>query len=132
MNENIKKKVICVPKDGVISTRDGSESAKAKSTPKAPKEDSSNKENKEKGGSKETKEKVPSKETKDKVTSKENKEKGSGDNKEEWTQNQQKIFEWGLSNYPKGTPERWEKVAEHIPGKDKVSQRSYFSSESES
>ena len=38
-----------------------------------------------------------------------------------WTQNQQKIFEWALSTYPKGTSERWEKIAAEIPGKSKVS-----------
>ena len=38
-----------------------------------------------------------------------------------WTQNQQKIFEWALSSYPKGTSERWEKIAGEIPGKNKVS-----------
>lgn len=43
-----------------------------------------------------------------------------GDNKHQWSQNQQKIFEWGITHYPKGTPERWDKIAEHIPGKTKV------------
>ena len=37
-----------------------------------------------------------------------------------WSQNQQKILEWALTQYPKGTTERWEKIAEHIPGKTKV------------
>lgn len=37
-----------------------------------------------------------------------------------WTQNQQKILEWALTVYPKGTGQRWEKIAEHIPGKTKV------------
>jgi len=37
----------------------------------------------------------------------------------EWSQNQQKIFEWCLAQYPKGTSERWDKIAEHIPGKTK-------------
>ncbi len=37
-----------------------------------------------------------------------------------WSQNQQKILEWALTQYPKGTSERWEKIAEHIPGKNKV------------
>ncbi|XP_059159978.1 dnaJ homolog subfamily C member 1-like [Physella acuta] len=36
-----------------------------------------------------------------------------------WTQNQQTIFEWALKQFPKGTEARWEKVAEHIPGKSK-------------
>ncbi|GFN90663.1 Dnaj-like protein subfamily c member 1 [Plakobranchus ocellatus] len=39
--------------------------------------------------------------------------------REPWTQNQQTIFEWALKQYPKGTEARWEKVAEHIPGKSK-------------
>ena len=37
-----------------------------------------------------------------------------------WSQNQQKIFEWALAQYPKGTAERWDKIAEHIPGKTKA------------
>ena len=37
-----------------------------------------------------------------------------------WSQNQQKILEWTLTQYPKGTSERWDKIAEHIPGKTKV------------
>lgn len=37
-----------------------------------------------------------------------------------WSQNQQKILEWTLTQYPKGTAERWDKIAEHIPGKTKV------------
>jgi len=36
-----------------------------------------------------------------------------------WSQNQQKIFEWALAQYPKGTAERWDKIAQHIPGKNK-------------
>ncbi|KAH3716088.1 hypothetical protein DPMN_058804 [Dreissena polymorpha] len=28
--------------------------------------------------------------------------------------------EWALKQYPKGTDQRWEKIAEHIPGKSKV------------
>uniref|UniRef100_A0A0B6Z509 Myb-like domain-containing protein n=1 Tax=Arion vulgaris TaxID=1028688 RepID=A0A0B6Z509_9EUPU len=48
----------------------------------------------------------------------------AGDNstvtkKESWTQNQQKIFEWALKQYPKGTDKRWDQIAEHIPGKSK-------------
>ena len=38
-----------------------------------------------------------------------------------WSQNQQKILEWALNQFPKGTAERWDKIAEHIPGKTKVS-----------
>ena len=37
-----------------------------------------------------------------------------------WSQNQQKILEWCLTQHPKGTDERWEKIAQHIPGKSKV------------
>jgi len=37
-----------------------------------------------------------------------------------WSQNQQKIFEWALAQYPKGTAERWDKIAENIPGKTKA------------
>ena len=37
-----------------------------------------------------------------------------------WSQNQQKILEWALTQYPKGTTERWDKIAEHIPGKTKA------------
>ncbi|GFR90677.1 DnaJ homolog subfamily C member 1-like [Elysia marginata] len=39
--------------------------------------------------------------------------------REPWTQNQQTIFEWALKQYPKGTEARWDKVADHIPGKSK-------------
>ena len=38
-----------------------------------------------------------------------------------WSQNQQVILEWALRQYPKGVEQRWEKIAEHIPGKNKVS-----------
>ena len=37
-----------------------------------------------------------------------------------WNKNQQTILEWALRQYPKGTEQRWEKIAEHIPGKSKV------------
>ena len=37
-----------------------------------------------------------------------------------WSQNEQKIFEWTLNLYPRGTTERWEKIAEHLPDKTKV------------
>ena len=43
-----------------------------------------------------------------------------------WSQNQQVILEWALRQYPKGTEQRWEKVAEHIPGKNKVWVDSFF------
>ena len=38
-----------------------------------------------------------------------------------WTQLQQKIFEKALALFPKGTSERFCKVAEQVPGKSKVS-----------
>ena len=39
-----------------------------------------------------------------------------------WTQNQQVIFEWALRHFPKGTDKRWDKIAEQIPGKTKVTE----------
>ncbi|XP_041039294.1 dnaJ homolog subfamily C member 1 [Carcharodon carcharias] len=36
-----------------------------------------------------------------------------------WNQNQQKLLELALQQYPKGTPERWEKIAKCVPGKTK-------------
>ncbi|OWF54295.1 dnaJ homolog subfamily C member 1-like [Mizuhopecten yessoensis] len=41
---------------------------------------------------------------------------GDGDN---WNKNQQTILEWNLRQYPKGTDQRWEKIAEKIIGKTK-------------
>jgi DnaJ family protein C protein 1 len=43
------------------------------------------------------------------------------DDSDDWNKNQQTILEWALRQYPKGTDQRWEKIAEHIPGKSKVS-----------
>lgn len=40
---------------------------------------------------------------------------------EMWSQNQQVILEWALKQYPKTADQRWEKIAEHIPGKNRVS-----------
>lgn len=37
-----------------------------------------------------------------------------------WSQNQQVVLEWALKQYPKGSEQRWEKIAEHVPGKTKV------------
>lgn len=37
-----------------------------------------------------------------------------------WTQNQQKLLELALQQYPKGTAERWDKIAKYVPGKSKV------------
>ncbi|XP_061443121.1 dnaJ homolog subfamily C member 1 isoform X2 [Rhineura floridana] len=36
-----------------------------------------------------------------------------------WTQNQQKLLELALQQYPKGTVERWDKIAKYVPGKTK-------------
>ncbi|KAL8165083.1 UNVERIFIED_CONTAM: hypothetical protein K2H54_027369 [Gekko kuhli] len=36
-----------------------------------------------------------------------------------WTQNQQKLLELALQQYPKGTAERWDKIAKYVPGKSK-------------
>uniref|UniRef100_A0A6P8QMG8 DnaJ homolog subfamily C member 1-like n=1 Tax=Geotrypetes seraphini TaxID=260995 RepID=A0A6P8QMG8_GEOSA len=36
-----------------------------------------------------------------------------------WTQNQQKLLEMALQQYPKGTSERWDKIAKCVPGKSK-------------
>ena len=38
-----------------------------------------------------------------------------------WSQRQQKVFEKALSIYPKGTEGRWDKIADTVPGKSKVS-----------
>lgn len=37
-----------------------------------------------------------------------------------WTQNQQKLLEMALQQYPKGTSDRWDKIAKCVPGKNKV------------
>ncbi|NXH22650.1 DNJC1 protein, partial [Bucco capensis] len=36
-----------------------------------------------------------------------------------WTQNQQKLLEMALQQYPKGTADRWDKIAKCVPGKSK-------------
>uniref|UniRef100_A0A8C8RUR4 DnaJ homolog subfamily C member 1 n=1 Tax=Pelusios castaneus TaxID=367368 RepID=A0A8C8RUR4_9SAUR len=36
-----------------------------------------------------------------------------------WTQNQQKLLELALQQYPKGTSDRWDKIAKCVPGKSK-------------
>ena len=38
-----------------------------------------------------------------------------------WTQRQQKVLEKALSLFPKGTDARWDKIADAVPGKSKVS-----------
>ncbi|KAG8573711.1 hypothetical protein GDO81_012507 [Engystomops pustulosus] len=44
-----------------------------------------------------------------------------------WTQNQQKLLELALQQYPKGTAERWDKIAKCVPGKSKVTMTLAFS-----
>ncbi|MGH0140429.1 UNVERIFIED_CONTAM: hypothetical protein FKN15_015973 [Acipenser sinensis] len=54
-------------------------------------------------------------------SSEEKKGKDGGEPAEEvWTQNQQKLLELALQQYPKGTAERWDKIAKCVPGKSKV------------
>ncbi|XP_012780521.1 dnaJ homolog subfamily C member 1 [Maylandia zebra] len=36
-----------------------------------------------------------------------------------WTQNQQKLLELALQQFPRGTPERWDRIAKVVPGKSK-------------
>ncbi|NXA44721.1 DNJC1 protein, partial [Nothocercus julius] len=36
-----------------------------------------------------------------------------------WTQNQQKLLEMALQQHPKGTSDRWDKIAKCVPGKSK-------------
>ncbi|KAM5338174.1 dnaJ homolog subfamily C member 1 isoform 3-T3 [Glossophaga mutica] len=38
---------------------------------------------------------------------------------EPWTQNQQKLLELALQQYPKGSSERWDKIAKCVPSKSK-------------
>ena len=42
---------------------------------------------------------------------------------DEWSQNQQKLLELGLKKYGKDVPDRWDKIADDVTGKDKVSNR---------
>ncbi|CAM2105324.1 dnaJ homolog subfamily C member 1 isoform X2 [Caretta caretta] len=50
----------------------------------------------------------------------ENRKKEKSHNSEElWTQNQQKLLELALQQYPKGTSDRWDKIAKCVPGKSK-------------
>uniref|UniRef100_A0A673ANU5 DnaJ (Hsp40) homolog, subfamily C, member 1 n=1 Tax=Sphaeramia orbicularis TaxID=375764 RepID=A0A673ANU5_9TELE len=37
-----------------------------------------------------------------------------------WTQNQQKLLELALQQFPRGTTERWDRIAKVVPGKTKV------------
>lgn len=41
------------------------------------------------------------------------------DSSDLWTSDQQKLFEMALRQFPKGTPERWDKVAKCVPSKSK-------------
>lgn len=40
-----------------------------------------------------------------------------------WTQNQQKLLELALQQFPRGTSERWDRIAKVVPGKTKVGLR---------
>lgn len=44
-----------------------------------------------------------------------------------WTQNQQKLLELALQQFPRGTSERWDRIAKVVPGKTKVGLRLCFS-----
>lgn len=55
-----------------------------------------------------------------KAASKEEGAEANGLDAEMWSQNQQVILEWALKQYPKTVDQRWEKIAEHIPGKNMV------------
>uniref|UniRef100_A0A1A7WT84 DnaJ homolog subfamily C member 1 n=2 Tax=Iconisemion striatum TaxID=60296 RepID=A0A1A7WT84_9TELE len=46
----------------------------------------------------------------------ENRERG---NSVVWTQNQQKLLELALQQFPRGTSERWDRIAKVVPGKTK-------------
>uniref|UniRef100_A0A8C3P7C8 DnaJ homolog subfamily C member 1 n=1 Tax=Chrysemys picta bellii TaxID=8478 RepID=A0A8C3P7C8_CHRPI len=56
----------------------------------------------------------------DEYSDDENRKKERSHNSEElWTQNQQKLLELALQQYPKGTSDRWDKIAKCVPGKSK-------------
>lgn len=44
-----------------------------------------------------------------------------------WTQNQQKLLELALQQFPRGTSERWDRIAKVVPGKTKVGLRLLYS-----
>uniref|UniRef100_A0A674CEK7 DnaJ (Hsp40) homolog, subfamily C, member 1 n=1 Tax=Salmo trutta TaxID=8032 RepID=A0A674CEK7_SALTR len=48
------------------------------------------------------------------------KEKATAAADDVWTQNQQKLLELALQQYPRGTTERWDRIAKVVPGKSKV------------
>lgn len=56
-----------------------------------------------------------------KVKQKTKKDTDLGDNVKKWSQVQQKALEDALAKYPKGHAERWDKIADHVPEKTKVS-----------
>ncbi len=41
------------------------------------------------------------------------------ENEDPWTQQQQKALELALTQFPKGTAERWDRIASKVPGKSK-------------
>lgn len=43
-----------------------------------------------------------------------------------WTQNQQKLLELALQQFPRGTAERWDRIAKVVPGKTKVRAKTCF------
>uniref|UniRef100_A0A8B9GXA5 J domain-containing protein n=1 Tax=Astyanax mexicanus TaxID=7994 RepID=A0A8B9GXA5_ASTMX len=44
----------------------------------------------------------------------------TGTSDDVWTQNQQKLLELALQQFPRGTAERWDRIAKVVPGKSKV------------
>ncbi|KAH1015555.1 hypothetical protein HUJ05_013263 [Dendroctonus ponderosae] len=54
-----------------------------------------------------------------KVKQKTKKDVDVGDNIKKWSQVQQKALEEALPKYPKGVLDRWDKIADHVPGKTK-------------
>lgn len=54
-----------------------------------------------------------------KVKRKTKKENDITDSAIKWNQNQQKAFEEALAKFPKGSLERWERIADLVPGKTK-------------
>lgn len=57
-----------------------------------------------------------------KVKQKTKKEVDVSDNVKKWSQEQQKCLEDALAKFPKGCNDRWDRIAEHVPEKSKVSQ----------
>nr|CAH7761670.1 unnamed protein product [Callosobruchus chinensis] len=54
-----------------------------------------------------------------KVKQKTKKEVDTGDEVKNWSQLQQKAFEDALAKFPKGCTDRWDRIAEHVPEKNK-------------